>query len=153
MEVMMLRNTGLPPNYMVLQAWIPRATVTTTTSLMLRLHTMFTIQVSNYMELSPSEKSLVAQLFTNPNTLWNPMVNYRVNKTSPLASILRHINPVHITPSCFSVIRWNIVHIYTYVFLVVYLLQVLIFAPIRATCAAHFIFFINLIIFSEEFTL
>jgi hypothetical protein len=43
-----------------------------------------------------------------PNILWNPKFYYPAHKNPPLTPILSHVNPVHITASYFSKIRFNI---------------------------------------------
>jgi hypothetical protein len=63
------------------------------------------------MELSPSwETGSCAATQEIPNILRNPKVHYRVHNSSPLAPILRQINPVHITPSYLYKIHFNIIH-------------------------------------------
>jgi hypothetical protein len=44
-----------------------------------------------------------------PKILWNPKVHYSINKSPPLVFIMGHMKPVHITPSDFSKIHFNII--------------------------------------------
>jgi hypothetical protein len=43
-----------------------------------------------------------------PNNLWNPKVHYRLDNSLPPAPILTQINKVHVFPSDFCRIRFNI---------------------------------------------
>jgi hypothetical protein len=45
-----------------------------------------------------------------PSILWNPKVQYRVQKSPPLVPILSHIDPIHSIPSYLSKIHFNIVY-------------------------------------------
>jgi hypothetical protein len=62
------------------------------------------------MQLSPSsEAASCAAIQEFPGIVWNPKIHYRVNKSSPLVSILSQISLVHTIPSYFS-IHFNIIH-------------------------------------------
>jgi hypothetical protein len=63
------------------------------------------------MELNPFwEVASCAATQELPNILWNTEVHYRVHKSPPLVPIVSQINAVHITPSYFSKIYFNITH-------------------------------------------
>jgi hypothetical protein len=73
------------------------------------------IRIANYLLISHSIKQrpsseanryLASQEI--PCILWYPKVHYRINKTSPLVSIQSQINPVHVLPSYFLEIHFNI---------------------------------------------
>jgi hypothetical protein len=62
------------------------------------------------MELSPSRRAQsrsATQEF--PEILWKPKVHYRDDNSPPLVSIPSQTNPVHITPSYFSKLNFNII--------------------------------------------
>jgi hypothetical protein len=63
---------------------------------------------TNFMALSPSREAARCAGTEGLNILWNPKVQFRVHKNSPLVLILNLFNPVHITPSYLSLIRFNI---------------------------------------------
>jgi hypothetical protein len=72
-----------------------------------------TNQLTDFMELSPSWEAVnCAATKEFPSILWNPKVQYRVQKSPPLDPILSHIDPVHITPFYFSKIHFNIVQLH-----------------------------------------
>jgi hypothetical protein len=66
--------------------------------------------VTNSIELRPSwEPAGRSAIQEFPNILGNPKIHYHVHKNPPLVPILRQINPVHITPTYFSEIHFNII--------------------------------------------
>ena len=65
---------------------------------------------TNAMQQSPSRNANrnTASLEIS-QTLWNPNVRYRFQKSPPPFPILSHINPVHASPSDFLQIHFNII--------------------------------------------
>jgi hypothetical protein len=72
-----------------------------------------TYHLSNYMELSPSCQAVsCAATLEFSNVLWNSQFHYRIQKSSPLVSILNQINTVSNTSSSLSKIHFNFIHPY-----------------------------------------
>jgi hypothetical protein len=110
------------------------------------------------VQLSPCEATSRSATQEFPSILCNPKVHYQVHKNLPLVHGLSQINPVHVTPSYFSKVRFNIILPRTSVSCIGSLL--LVFAPnvitlMRTTFFAHPILhdFTILFTFSEEWKL
>jgi hypothetical protein len=97
-----------------------------------------------------------------PSPLWNMIVQYCIQESSPLVPILNQINPVHTTP---SFLTKNILILFTHLCLVVPSglfpssfptsnLYAFLFGLIHPTCPADLILlgFIVLIILSKEYS-
>ena len=66
--------------------------------------------IENSMEQRPSwETNRSSASKEIPHILWNPKFLYHIHKSSPTVPILRQIDPVHVPPSQYSNIHFNII--------------------------------------------
>jgi len=89
-----------------------------------------------------------------PWILLNSNVHYLLHNIPPLFCVLNQINPIHVLPSYFFAIRFNIflscIRLPSVLFR--FTLYAFIFSPIHTTCPVHlvFLYFIAWIMFSNE---
>jgi hypothetical protein len=69
---------------------------------------------TNAMQQGPSWNANRNTVSTEiSHTLWNPNVHYRFQKSPPPFPTLSHINPVHVSPSNFLQMHFNIILAFT----------------------------------------